>query len=238
MSHQFKYKHISPTLLELYWPPKIAPSTLKEMTSLKATVQQLWQEDLLDVIMGYHCLSLRFKAPFQLNDIINKLEEIAETSAEGASKHSGKRWLIPVWYSGKDLNMVAEHTGLSADQIINLHKKHPYLLYFYGFMPGFMYLGGLDERLFAPRKTQPDPLIEKGAVAIGGKQTGIYPMDSPGGWNVIGKTPVQLFNIKKDPPLQPQPGDEIKFEAISKEDFHTISTQIAEKNYQIRYENT
>lgn len=200
MPHLFKYKHISPTILELYWPPSIEESTLMEMMSMKTQIQGIWQQELLEVTMGYHCLSLRFKSTFQLQDILNELELLAEKSVHSDSSMNRKRWTIPVWYSGKDLDHVASYASMSTDEVISLHQSSHYLLYFYGFMPGFMYLGGLDQQLFVPRKKQPDPLIEKGAVAIGGKQTGIYPQNSPGGWHVIGKTPVPLFNVTSDPP--------------------------------------
>ncbi|QDH80128.1 5-oxoprolinase subunit PxpB [Echinicola soli] len=236
MSHQFKYKHISPMILELYWPASIDESTLMEMMSMKTHIQKIWQDELLEVSMGYHCLSLHFKSPFRLNDVLNELEHIAEKNGGSPVDFTRKKWMIPVWYSGKDLEKVAKHTGMAPDKIITLHQTPNYLLHFYGFMPGFMYLGGLDNQLFVPRKKQPDPLIEKGAVAIGGKQTGIYPMNSPGGWNVIGRTPVQLFDVKSDPPLKPQPGDKIKFEAVTEESYQDIISEIKEGNYQLQHE--
>ncbi|GGF45165.1 allophanate hydrolase [Echinicola rosea] len=207
-----------------------------EMMSMKTQIQHIWQEALLETTMGYHCLSLRFASPIALDEVLNKLERIAEKNGSSSSNFSRKQWTIPVQYTGKDLERVAKHTGLAQDELIALHQAPSYLLYFYGFMPGFMYLGGLDQQLFVPRKEQPDPMIEKGSVAIGGKQTGIYPMNSPGGWNVIGKTPVQLFDVNMDPPLKPQPGDKIKFEAISAENYQDIISQMEEKNYQLPYE--
>lgn len=236
MAANFNYKHISPSILELCWPPSIQADTLLEMQAVKTNILQAWQDQLLDVTMGYHCLSLHFREAFRLNEVINELESIAKDQPDRASLKR-KRWTIPVVYDGKDLGRAEKLTGLSREEIIQIHQNATYLLYFYGFMPGFMYLGGLDKRIFVPRKAQPDKLIESGSVAIGGKQTGIYPMNSPGGWNVIGRTPVKLFDVENDPPLRPFPADEVKFQAIDASTYQQLLTEVHNQTYQLHYEN-
>ncbi|GAB3663259.1 5-oxoprolinase subunit PxpB [Echinicola sediminis] len=235
MRFSIKYKYISPSILEIYWPAEISRSILLDMMALKNSILSLWQKQLWDVNIGYHCLSLHFKAPYSLEETIKELDLLYQENEE-LPEVKRKRWTIPVLYNGKDLERVSEITHQSVEDIISLHQSPSYLLYFYGFMPGFMYLGGLSDKIYAPRKAKPDPIIHAGSVAIGGKQTGIYPMDSPGGWNIIGNTPVPLFELKQTPPITAQPGDEIRFKAINKTEFETILKKVNSNNYKLAYE--
>ncbi|MEM1003631.1 MAG: carboxyltransferase domain-containing protein, partial [Bacteroidota bacterium] len=109
--------------------------------------------------------------------------------------------------------------------LVNLHSGKDYPIYFFGFLPGFFYLGGLDKRLFCARKTSPRKLVPKGSVGIGGEQTGIYPHDSPGGWQIIGRTPVNLFNVKTVPPVFAEIGDLIRFIPVDLKEFKRIEYQ-------------
>jgi inhibitor of KinA len=132
---------------------------------------------------------------------------------------------IPVCYDaefGLDLNRVAEHTKLSAREIIDLHSTSEYRVACIGFVPGFTFLAGLPKKLATPRRDVPRKEIPPGSVGIGGAQTGIYPLRSPGGWNLIGRTPVKLFDPVKDPPTLLCPGDRVRFRAISREEFESL----------------
>jgi inhibitor of KinA len=128
---------------------------------------------------------------------------------------------IPVCYSGKyalDIHDIAKEKKLTAPEIINLHTAKRYRVYMIGFLPGFAYMGEIDKRIAMPRKTQPRTKVEAGSVGIAGMQTGIYPFDSPGGWQIIGKTPVKLFDKEKSDPVLLQPGDEIEFYSITEDE--------------------
>jgi len=114
-----------------------------------------------------------------------------------------------------------------------MHSNNIYTVFFMGFLPGFMYLGGLDERLFFNRKPNPRLHIAKGSVAIGGKQTGVYPSKSAGGWNIIGRTPISFFNIKDEIPCFTKAGDKIKFVPISLDEYHRIEKRIVKNTYTI-----
>mgnify|MGYP000572002399 CR=1 FL=1 len=116
---------------------------------------------------------------------------------------------------GPDLDFVSTHTGLSVEKIIEIHSTTIYDLHFIGFLPGFLYLGGLDESLAIPRKSVPRFQVPKGAVAIGGSQTGIYPIESSGGWNIIGNSPISFFDINNDTPCFAKTGDTVSFKSIS-----------------------
>ena len=121
---------------------------------------------------------------------------------------------IPVIYGGRggpDLEFVAEHAQLSPDEVIVLHSDAEYLVYMLGFTPGFCYLGGLDERLETPRRAEPRTGIPAGSVGIAGRQTGVYPIDSPGGWQIIGQTTMRLFDPHRNPPVLIRAGDIVRF---------------------------
>jgi 5-oxoprolinase (ATP-hydrolysing) subunit B len=121
---------------------------------------------------------------------------------------------IPVHYGGEygpDLEDVARHTGLAPGDVIRLHSGADYLVYFLGFSPGFPYLGGLPPGLATPRLPAPRKRVPAGSVAIGGIQTGVYPAESPGGWRIIGRTPLRLFDLAKDPPALLRAGDHVRF---------------------------
>ena len=143
------------------------------------------------------------------------LRELAsEDGGDGAIERTVE---IPVIYGGEygaDLEDVARHTGLPAERVVELHASAEYLVYFLGFSPGFPYLGGLPAELATPRLPAPRKLVPAGSVAIGGSQTGIYPVDSPGGWRIIGRTPLRLFDAEASPPALLAMGDRVRFVPI------------------------
>jgi KipI family sensor histidine kinase inhibitor len=136
------------------------------------------------------------------------------------------RYELPTVYGGEygpDLERVCEHAGLSAEAVIKLHARRDYLIYFIGFSPGYPYLGGLPEELATPRRDTPRTRIPPGSVGIGGSQTGLYPQATPGGWNLIGRTPVSVYDPRKDPPTPYTAGDYIRFVPISANEFEELA---------------
>jgi len=143
---------------------------------------------------------------------------------------------IPVCYGdeyGEDLANVADHNNLSEKEVVNIHTSREYLIYMLGFTPGFPYLGGMDERIASPRLAKPRIKIIEGSVGIAGCQTGIYPIASPGGWQIIGRTPVKLYDLSKDKPIFLKAGDYIKFLSISKLEFEKIKEMIDMETYNV-----
>ncbi len=129
---------------------------------------------------------------------------------------------IPVCYGGElgpDLADVATRHSLSPDDVVRLHADADYLVYMVGFMPGFAYLGGLPDAIATPRRATPRTSVPAGAVGIGGRQTGVYPLVSPGGWNLIGRTPLKIFNIAREPATLLAAGDRVRFRPISSAEF-------------------
>ncbi len=151
----------------------------------------------------------------------------AAVPGEAAAK-PGRTVEIPVCYGGaygEDLPFIAQHAGLSPEEVIALHSGRVYRIFMLGFLPGFPYLGGLDERLFTPRLAAPRTKIPAGSVGIGGQQTGIYPMASPGGWQLLGRTPLRLFSPEASGRLPYRAGDSIRFVPIGEAEFAHIAAQ-------------
>ncbi|MBK8089208.1 MAG: 5-oxoprolinase subunit PxpB [Chitinophagaceae bacterium] len=155
--------------------------------------------------------------------VIQQLKQTIE-SAEHSSvqKITASTITIPVCYDeeyGIDLTELSEQLTLSAEEIVELHTKQVYKVFMIGFTPGFPYMGILNEKLFTKRKTQPRISVAPGSVAIAGNQTGIYPLSTPGGWNIIGRTPLKIFDQPKENPFLLKAGDTIQFTSITKKEY-------------------
>ncbi len=149
---------------------------------------------------------------------------------------------IPVCYGGEfgpDIQTVADHAGISVDDVIRIHSSRDYLIDMLGFLPGFAYLGGLDKRICTPRLAVPRTRLEAGSVGIGGEQTGIYPLPSPGGWQIIGRTPLRPYDPDREQPILYAAGDYLRFVPITVEEYRAIEGQLAANayEYQIGWED-
>lgn len=166
---------------------------------------------------------------------ITKLCGDLEASSEGK-----KRIIeIPVLYGGEygeDLKDVAEINKLTEDEVIKIHSGTDYLIYMLGFLPGFAYLGGLDPRLHTPRLDSPRTCIPAGSVGIGGAQTGVYPLASPGGWQLLGRTPVSVFDRQRQEPILYRAGDLVHFVPISPAEYEEIARAVAAGTYTVQVE--
>jgi inhibitor of KinA len=146
-----------------------------------------------------------------------RLDRLAE-----APTPQSRSVVIPVCYGGEDgpdLEWLAAQHGMTPDEVVALHSGAVYTVYMIGFTPGFPYLGGLPEELATPRRETPRLAIPAGSVGIAGNQTGVYPLESPGGWHIIGRTPFRLFRPDRDPPSLLRPGDTVRFRPITKQEF-------------------
>ncbi|HEX4849328.1 MAG TPA: 5-oxoprolinase subunit PxpB [Puia sp.] len=188
-------------------------------------------EGLRDIIVGYSNISILYdplivKSKYAAT---NRAFDFVRTQLEDAYAHSqivetkeiDKTIDIPVCYDpdfGYDLEYVSQEKKLSIKEIIDLHVSKIYYVYMIGFLPGFSYLAELNEKLVIPRKPKPVPVVA-GSVGIAGSQTGVYSLDCPGGWQIIGRTPLKLFDAALDPPAMLNAGDWVRFYEISKEEF-------------------
>jgi 5-oxoprolinase (ATP-hydrolysing) subunit B len=170
---------------------------------------------VVEVVPGMNNLTIVFD-PLHANADALAAQLGAAWDSADIAEANGAHIEIPVVYGGEcgpDLAEVARHTGLSAGEVVKRHTDAEYIVFFLGFQPGFAYLGGLDAALHTPRRAEPRLEVPAGAIGIGGEQTGIYPAVSPGGWQLIGRTDVKLFDPARHPPTLMQPGDRVRFVA-------------------------
>jgi inhibitor of KinA len=175
---------------------------------------------------GYASLLIDFD-PLQLtHEELTATVQQLEGTGDVTAGENGNAVTIPVCYDiefGLDLADVAHHAGIPPEEVVRIHSSPTYHVYFLGFSPGFVYLGGLPEILHTPRLATPRTSIAGGSVGIAGSQTGIYPVDSPGGWKLIGRTPLRMFDPAATPPTRLQPGDRMKFAPIDRATFEDMS---------------
>ncbi len=168
---------------------------------------------VVETIPGMNNLTVVLADP--QNTALDAIERLQRWWEESESLVPESRLIeIPVIYGGEagpDLDAVAQHSQLSAREVVELHASTQYVVYFIGFQPGFPYLGGLDSRLHTPRRAEPRLVVPAGSVGIGGSQTGIYPLATPGGWQLIGRSDITLFDPSQQPPTLLRPGDSIRF---------------------------
>ncbi|AJI93700.1 allophanate hydrolase subunit 1 family protein [Yersinia ruckeri] len=190
------------------------PVTLENQQRIWGLADRLIHHpDVREAIPGMNNLTLLLENPQQTAcDAIERLQRWWE---DGESLQLESRDIdIPVIYggaAGPDLDEVARHTGLTPRQVVACHSAVSYIVYFLGFQPGFSYLGGMPEALATPRRAEPRLVVTPGSVGIGGSQTGIYPLATPGGWQLIGRTALALFNPLEMPPTLLRPGDNVRF---------------------------
>ncbi len=190
------------------------PVSLVSQQRIWGLCQRLQQnEQIAEVIPGMNNLTLLLRDPqLKALDAIERLQRWWEESEVLLAEP--RQVEIPVVYGGAggpDLAEVARAAELTSQQVVELHSSTDYVVYFIGFQPGFPYLGGLDERLHTPRRAEPRLVVPGGSVGIGGSQTGIYPLAAPGGWQLIGHTPLSLFDPQQQPPTLLRPGDSVRF---------------------------
>jgi len=193
-------------------------------------------DDVIEVIPTYRSLMVYFD-PLQISreSLSDKIRLYLDNTA-GSSSQGDRATVvsIPVCYGaefGPDLDFVAGHNKLSIQEVIDIHTSKPYLVYMLGFTPGFPYLGGMSERIAAPRLAQPRVAIPAGSVGIAGSQTGIYPIESPGGWQLIGRTPLRVFNPGSADPFLFAAGNFLRFRAIDATAFEDIRRQVETGSY-------
>lgn len=239
MDYKLTYLQYSERSILVKWPNIIDENILNDVLLYKKHLKNSNIKSIVYINNAYNSILVIYDLPIEkINDEILRLKATC-VSRFGVKKSTLKLWKIPVCYDEEfalDLNEISNVKRLQKEEIIRLHSETIYTVFFIGFLPGFLYLGGMDNRLRFPRRSSPRLQIEKGAVGIGGAQTGIYPNASPGGWNIIGNSPLNIFNPKIDRPCFASAGDRIQFIPVRMDQYQTIKTQVDNGTYQIESE--
>ena len=231
--YKINFFHYSQNSILVNWPQSISTEISTDInTFCKALCND---ENIIEFRKGYCSLLIQFNSEnisynhfrVYLINIYKNLKEINIVKP--------LVWEIPVCYDNifsSDMNEYSKKISLTKDEIIQLHSSKTYYLHMYGFLPGFMYLGGLDSKLQISRKTIPSRRVLKGSVAVGGSQTGIYPSNSPGGWYVIGNTPINLFDASNlNQPVAFPDSNYVKFSPVSIKEYELIKDEVEKSEY-------
>ena len=212
---ELQWQLCSETNLALFFPKPITLEKQQQCWALADSIQKM--PEVLEVVIGMNTLSvftISLTWP-KLKDFNDKLSALLNNIP--SKTIDGKHVEIPVHYGGNygpDLKSMATALGLSVEDVVKRHTETTYTVYFIGFQPGFPYLGGLAESLYFSRHATPRTQVPAGSVGIGGEQTGVYPFESPGGWQLLGQTDTRLFDLSKASPTLLSAGDTLKFIAL------------------------
>ena len=204
----------------------IDPTINRHIRQTIERIKELQLEGIIELVPTYCALLVEYDAMlYSYSEICNIIEPTLEKGMTDTTNELVTVVEVPTVYGGEfgpDLSFVASHNHLSEAEVISIHSGTDYLVYMLGFIPGFTYLGGMDSRIATPRLSSPRTLIPAGSVGIAGEQTGTYPSDSPGGWQIIGRTPVTMYDMSKAQAALLKAGDYVRYVPIDESEFHRI----------------
>ncbi len=217
------------TSLTVEFGNEISEAINHDIRAYKIALEKAGLPGIVELVPTYRSLMVHYDpAVLPYQKLRERLEKLLDDMGEIEIPPSPVLE-IPVLYGGEmgpDLPFVAEHAGLSEEEVIRIHSSTEYLIYMLGFTPGFTYLGGMSEKIATPRLKQPRVKIPAGSVGIAGTQTGVYPIDSPGGWQLIGRTPVKMYDPDRETPILPEAGQYIKFYPVTQEEYDAIRKEV------------
>ena len=213
----------------LYLGDSTSPDISARVQAAVTAVEHALGEDLVDLVPSYASLLIIYNA--MTTDHLSVAHRVKEATADlqSAARNGGKTGVLPVYYDpevGEDLEAMADRAGLSIDEVIALNSGEHYRVYAIGFAPGIAYLGQVHERIAAPRLATPRQKVPRGAVAIADRQTAVYPAVSPGGWNLIGRCPVRMFDPEAQPTMPVAVGDQVRFEPVNRARFLELGGEL------------
>ncbi|GAA3509574.1 hypothetical protein GCM10022393_22720 [Aquimarina addita] len=234
----FEFKQYAENAILITTSSKIDKILLHELVFYKNLIENNYIEVIVEVVLSYNSLLVLYK--LGIEDFYSEVLELKSLYFHDCNKKKEKKrlWQIPVCYSVSivpELISFAAHKSLSVGEVVSLHTAPLYVVHFIGFLPGFLYLSGLDEKLITERKLIPSLDVKKGSVAIGGNQTGVYPSDSPGGWHIIGKTPLTFFDVQATNCCFIKPGDELQFISIKEKEYNDIKKLVLLEVYHPKF---
>ena len=207
--------------LAVEFEQRIDPAVNARALAVAAALRAARHAGVLDVVEGFCSVTVVFDP---LRTDVPRVAAALETAAERerGGVEAGPEVALPVCYGGRhgpDLEAVAAFAGCSVDEVVARHSGAEYRVYMLGFLPGFAYLGSVDPRLAVPRRRSPRLRVPAGAVGIAGLQTGVYPLEAPGGWNLIGRCPVRIFDLERAEPFRLRAGQRVRFEPITEAEY-------------------
>lgn len=237
MDYRLRFLKYSERSILIEWPAIIDEIILQDILLFKKRIEEGYVKDIVEVVSTYNSILIIYNYTIDnINGAFFSLKMLYD-SKNYTRLDGTNTYYIPVCYDsdfGHDLEPLSTVKNLTKSELVQLHSQPFYTVFFIGFLPGFLYLGGLHPKLHFDRKTAPDPKVKKGSVAIGGKQTGIYPQDSPGGWHIIGNSPVSFFDPTQNPPCFIKAGDKLKFKPISKTEYYKIQNKMENPRFNLK----
>lgn len=229
MSEATRYLVAGDAALVVEFGDRIDPAVNRRVRELCLAVDRARLDGVRDLVPTYRSLLVSYDPRVTAFDALRERLAGLEKGLAATPVPPPRVVEIPTSYGGDfgpDLPFVAAHAGITPDEVVAIHSSANYLVYMMGFSPGFTYLGGMSERIAAPRLKTPRTAIPAGSVGIAQQQTGIYPVESPGGWQLIGRTPVRLFDPSRQPPVIVEAGDYIRFAPVTRDEYQRIQDEM------------
>ncbi len=231
MAEATRYLVAGDAALVVEFGDRIDPAINRRVRELCLAVDRARPNGVSDLVPTYRSLLVNYDPRVTTFDALRERLAEIDSGLAAAPAPPPRVVEIPTSYGGEfgpDLPFVAEHAGMTPDEVVAIHSSADYLVYMMGFSPGFTYLGGMSERIAAPRLKTPRTAIPAGSVGIAQQQTGIYPVESPGGWQLIGRTPVTLFDPSRHPPVVVEAGDYIRFVPVTRDEYQRIQDGLSQ----------
>ena len=237
MENSVRFLFSGDSALVIEFGNEISVDINKKIRKMMDDIKKENIDGIVELVPTYCSLLINYDVlKIDYNTLVEKLKTFLNNNLETAEGEEVTLVEIPTLYNdevGPDLSYVAEHNKLSKEEVIKIHTGTDYLVYMLGFMPGFTYLGGMSEKIATPRLESPRLQIYPGSVGIAGKQTGMYPSMSPGGWRIIGRTPLKLYNPDSDTPVYISSGDYVRYVSISEEEYNDILKKVENDEYKL-----
>ena len=237
MYDKIKYLSAGDKAVVMEFGNEISKDINAKIRNVVKSVEEANIDGIVELLPTYRSLMIMYDPlKIEYSELILTLDSMSSKQVDNEEEKI-KIVEFPTVYGGEygpDINFVAEHNNIAVDEVIKIHTGTDYLVYMMGFTPGFTYLGGMSDKIVTPRLASPRTKIPAGSVGIAGAQTGMYPSETPGGWQLIGRTPLKLYDSDKEPPVMLSAGDYVRYVSVSEEEYLEIKKQVEEGTYVVK----
>ena len=237
MYDKIKYLSAGDKAVVMEFGNEISKDINAKIRNVVKSVEEANIDGIVELLPTYRSLMIMYDPlKIEYSELILTLDSMSSKQVDNEEEKI-KIVEFPTVYGGEygpDINFVAEHNNITVDEVIKIHTGTDYLVYMMGFTPGFTYLGGMSDKIVTPRLASPRTKIPAGSVGIAGAQTGMYPSETPGGWQLIGRTPLKLYDSDKEPPVMLSAGDYVRYVSVSEEEYLEIKKQVEEGTYVVK----